>query len=183
MRLDHVAVLVEDIKSVVEAWKLPGAQSIEDFPQEGTRELYCGATSRSGRVLLMQPIGPGPYQRAMAKRGPGLHHVALSVDDLIGFVSSVEDSGWLLHPKSLDSYEKNRQAWLCRPGVPCLVELNEASPTYAGAYAQEVSLSVSDALAPLIESLGCDGLFPTQEPRHSFVIEGRRIWIAEDGDS
>lgn len=178
MRLDHVAVLVEDIEAAVDAWELPAAQAIEEFPQEGTRELYCGAAGRSGRVLLMQPIGPGPYERAMAKRGAGLHHIALCLDDLSGFVSSLADSGWLLHPKSLDTYEASRQAWLCRPGFPCLVELDEETVTYDGVYAQEVSLSASDAFGSMVDRLGCEALLRTSEPRHSLVVEDRRIWIA-----
>lgn len=179
MHLDHVAVLVEDIEAAVAAWELPDVQAIEEFPNEGTRELYCGTNGRSGRVLLMQPIGPGPYARAMAKRGAGLHHAALCVEDPVGFVSEVAGSGWLLHPKSLETYEANRQVWLCRPGFPCLVELNEESVTYEGVYVQEVSLSVSIAMEPMIDRLGCSELVGTRGKRHSIVIGDRRIRIED----
>lgn len=135
--MDHVAVLVDDIEATAEAWKLSAAQEIEAFPGAGARELYCRTEGRSARVLLMQPIGPGPYARAMTERGPGLHHVALRVDDVRGFVTSVVGSGWPLHPRSLETVESRRQAWLCRPGFPCLIELSEESVSYEGAHVRE----------------------------------------------
>lgn len=177
MRLDHVAVLVEDIEATVAAWELPDAQTIEEFPSEGTRELYCGTPGQSGRVLLMQSIGPGPYERAMSKRGAGLHHIAFSVDDLIDFVSTVADSGWLLHPKSLETYASSQQVWLCRPGFPCLVELNERAVTYDGSYASEVAVSAPEVFSRMIDRFECEALLRTTEPKHVLVVAGRRIWI------
>ena len=177
MRIDHIAILVEDVAATASAWELPEAQAAEEFPSEGTRELYCGAANRSGRVLLMQPIGPGPYRRAMAKRGPGLHHIAVCVEDLLGLLARSSRSGWLMHPTSLETYEAHGQAWLCRPGFPCLVEVNEGSRTYQGAYVEEVVLSIPEALVPMLEALECAELRRTSESRHSLAIGDRTIWI------
>jgi hypothetical protein len=81
--LNHVAFLVGSIESAIRLIPSPSADrgNIEEFPSEGTRELYVG-DSIMGRLLLMQPIGAGPYQRAMKKRGESLHHLALDVENL-----------------------------------------------------------------------------------------------------
>jgi hypothetical protein len=173
MRVDHVAVLVEEIESAVETWGLPIDGTIEEFPREGTRELYCGADGASFRLLLMQPIGPGPYERAMAKRGAGLHHIAFCVPDLSRYVNDLEGSGWLMHPASLRLRDTNRQVWLCRPGVPVLIELNEGAATYDGAFIEGLWLSVSPTLFPLISALECEELHPVEGTSHSFVVNGQ----------
>lgn len=38
----------------------------------------------------------GAYTRAMKKRGPGLHHIAVDVLNLESFVDDLSGSGWLL---------------------------------------------------------------------------------------
>ncbi|MDF1666215.1 MAG: hypothetical protein P1V97_30945 [Planctomycetota bacterium] len=130
--LNHVAILVENIESVVEKKLFPTAHlgGIEDFEAEGTRELYIGPENQIGRVLLMQATGPGPYKTALDKRGPGLHHVALDVLSIDDFVRSLSGSGWLLHPKSLDFYKAQKLVFLCRPGVPILIEVQQVEKFY-----------------------------------------------------
>ena len=124
--LHHVAILVESIESTLRRNSFPAEElgAIEEFPSEGTRELYIGQPVM-GRILLMQAIGSGPYQRAFEKRGQGLHHVGLDIERLDEFVGLVSGSGWYLHPASLDSYNKKKQVYLCRPGVPILMEIQE----------------------------------------------------------
>ena len=55
MSLDHVALVVEHLEPVLERLRpldLP-IGPIDDFPEEGTREVYLG--SGAARLLLMQP--------------------------------------------------------------------------------------------------------------------------------
>ena len=42
----------------------------------------------------MRPLGPDtPVGRFLAKRGPGMHHVAYEVDDLPGELARLQDEG------------------------------------------------------------------------------------------
>jgi len=59
----------------------------------------------AGRLVLVQPTSPG------------LHHLVVCVPNLSGLLATVTRSGWLLHPKSIELYQENRQVWLCRAGV------------------------------------------------------------------
>jgi len=116
---DHVAVLVEDLEQALgELGTLRElAHPIEEFPGEGTREVYLG-NGRS-RLLLLQAIGPGPYRRALEARGPGLHHLAFQAPEPRRLLAALP--GWLLHPHSLES--RPQTLWASRPGLP-LVELS-----------------------------------------------------------
>lgn len=131
--IDHVALLVGSIEGAVERLCVPATLSaIEEYPAEGTRELYVGDAGVPARLLLMQPIGPGPYERALEKRGEGLHHLAFCVEDLSAFIESISGTGWLLHPQSLQTVASIRQIWLCRPGVRALIEVTEGASRYHG---------------------------------------------------
>ena len=78
--IDHVAVLVADLEAALRDLTPLGLETgpIEEFPSEGTRECYLGRSDQSAKLLLLTPHGDaGPYARALARRGPGLHHVGL----------------------------------------------------------------------------------------------------------
>ncbi|HET8592434.1 MAG TPA: methylmalonyl-CoA epimerase, partial [Solirubrobacterales bacterium] len=47
-----------------------------------------------GHVELMRPLGPDtPVGKYLAKRGPGLHHVAYAVADIDATLSQLKDAG------------------------------------------------------------------------------------------
>ncbi len=124
--IDHVAILVASIEKF--AARLPTIlkpQEIEEFEAEGTREQYVfPESSFSGSLLLMQPNGEGPYQRAMQKRGPGLHHICIKVANLPDYITRIAQSGFLIHPYSIESMKRGT-AYLCRPGIGFLIEVEE----------------------------------------------------------
>ncbi len=65
---------------------------VDTFEAEGTKEIYVNY-GNAGSLLLMEAIGPGPYQRALEKRGPGLHHIAVDVEKIVK--SLVQARGWV----------------------------------------------------------------------------------------
>lgn len=124
--IDHVAILVTSIEEFGK--RLPPGlqpQEIEEFEAEGTREQYVlPENSYSGALLLMQPKGEGPYKRAMQKRGPGLHHICIKIENLSEYLTSIAQSGFLLHPKSIETMKRGT-AYLCRPGIGFIIEVEE----------------------------------------------------------
>jgi hypothetical protein len=128
IRLDHIAILTTSLEKTV--GKLPVSftpQAVEEQPKEGTREQYVRWPSDTGPSLLfMEPSHEGPYQRALEKRGPGLHHLGCVTDNLEDAVHYFAKQTLLLHPISLKTYN-NRTVWMCRPGVPFLLELYQSS--------------------------------------------------------
>ncbi len=131
MQTNHVAALVRDLAAV--AASLPDACTLhapEEMPSEGTREQYVTfgddrPDKRVPALLLMQAIADGPYQRALEKRGPGLHHLGCVCSDIDKEAIEGSASRLLLHPISLHT-RKSGVVWMCRPGMPFLVELVES---------------------------------------------------------
>lgn len=152
--LDHVALLVEDVERALRGVHGLGLQSepIEEFPGEGTRESYVGADSQSARLLLIQPLGEdGPYARALRKRGPGLHHLAIAVPDPRAACAE-SLPGWLVHPVSLA--DPSGTIWLARPGIPALLEVATGRVTRSKPVIEQVELPVAASLEALLEPLG-----------------------------
>lgn len=161
--LDHIAFLtpsLDDARRALADLDL-AQQAVESFPAEGTRECYLGAPERVGRILLVEPAGEGPYADAMVRRGPGLHHVALTVEDLDAFVADVVDgSGWLVHPRSFETKRTSNTIWLARPGVQALIECFEVEPLEGGRSCVEkvtlAGLDIRDGLARIFEGCGVE---------------------------
>jgi hypothetical protein len=175
--LDHVALLVASIEETLKRLGLPADPSaIEEFPAEGTRELYLGDEGTPGRLLLMQAIGPGPYERALRKRGEGLHHLAVCVDDLTAFTESMSGTGWFLHPQSLRTMKRFKQVWLCRPGVKTLIEVSKGNPAYhEDPVVTRVGVSVGAGLAGLVSALSIDTVYAVADGPSTLTIAGRDI--------
>lgn len=178
--LSHVAVLVPSVRAAAarcqaEGWELG---PIEEFPGEGTREVYVGPPGSEGRLLFMEAIGPGPYRRALEKRGPGLHHVAVDVASLDDLVASLAGAGWLLHPASLGTLAR-KTVYLARPGLGALIEVQAVEALEPGRprFVAEVSIAGAREHQPRVDALGVPGLGLAE--RAEVVVAGKRIAIAD----
>ena len=93
--LDHVAVAVEDLDKAAKAYveglglTLGGVEKVEG---QGAR---VGFFDMGGpRIELVEPLGPDtPLGKFLQKRGPGLHHIALKVDDIEGALKRLAAAG------------------------------------------------------------------------------------------
>jgi methylmalonyl-CoA/ethylmalonyl-CoA epimerase len=167
--LDHVALVVSSLEPVLQQLDHIAGEvgPIESFPSEGTREVYVGESA--AKLLLMEPTSAeGPYARALEKRGPGLHHVALNTPDLDAFLSDVR--GWLLLPTSVQTIAKSRTAWLARPGVSTLLEVHEAEPTGGDSLVSAIELP-----GPIAQLHPSAGLTPSPNSEVWLTIRGRRM--------
>ena len=81
--VDHIAVAVEDLDAATALWRDRfglEAGPREKIPDQGVevQVMFAGPV----RIELMRPLGPdSPVARFLEKRGPGIHHLALAVDD------------------------------------------------------------------------------------------------------
>lgn len=143
--LNHVALLVRNIEEFIakNASLRFEMGKIEEFPSEGTRELYIGGESKTAKILVMQAIGKGPYQRAFEKRGAGLHHIAIDVANASDFSTGLIGSGWNLHPCSLNTYKELGQIWLCKTGNPLIEVQEKQNISDRAAFIDEVSVPFS----------------------------------------
>jgi methylmalonyl-CoA epimerase len=93
--LHHIGIAVRSIQEALPRWTDGlGLQllSIEDVPTEKVRVavLAAGAT----RIELLEPLTPdSPLTGFLAKRGPGIHHLAFRVGDCQRKITAMQALG------------------------------------------------------------------------------------------
>ncbi|HET9673699.1 MAG TPA: methylmalonyl-CoA epimerase [Gaiellaceae bacterium] len=93
--IHHLGVAVEDLDEAVTTYeRLFGArvEHRDTVPEQGVE----AASLRVGgsRVELLASLGAEtPVGKFLAKRGPGMHHVAYEVDDLSSSLAALERAG------------------------------------------------------------------------------------------
>lgn len=184
MVLDHISILVPSIDLGLSEFHIPGLSvgTIDQFEDIGTQEVYLGDPDLLGLVLLQAPIGPGPYQRALEKRGPGLHHLGILTENFPKTNDLLTQLGWFIHPSSLNRYRKNSMVYYVRPGVGVILEIiPKPTITIRPYLVSSVAIPVREGLNGLIEGLGIPQILPTTGSRGSVVLtnsQGQPITLA-----
>jgi len=95
-RLAHVAVAVDDLAGARRVFsELLGLPVVheETVADQGVHTVSLDLGGH-GRIELLEPTGPDtPVGRFLAKRGAGLHHLALRVGDLVGTLERLAAAG------------------------------------------------------------------------------------------
>lgn len=86
-RIDHVAIVVRDMEAALRFYRdtLGVAPSrILDFPREGVKIAFLPMGGPGGsEIEMLEPTDPaGGVARFLEKRGEGLHHLCLEVEDI-----------------------------------------------------------------------------------------------------
>ncbi|MCH2112927.1 MAG: methylmalonyl-CoA epimerase [Planctomycetes bacterium] len=93
--VDHIAVVVEDLDDALLIWRDQlglevGPREVIEDQQVVVQMMQAGAT----RIELVQPLtSESPVQKFLEKRGPGLHHLALAVEDCSAVMEHIEGNG------------------------------------------------------------------------------------------
>lgn len=176
----HVAVLVSSVRKTADYLRQFDFQigKEEEWDGEGTREIYI-ERDKANSLLIMEPIKPGAYQRALEKRGPGLHHLAIDVLNLESYIESLAGSGWLLHPMSIKTVRQFQTAYLARPGFPGLIEVQERKELKDLAlFVDGISLKLDISLSGLLKHIGLDSIVkPSSSTELS--LAGRTIQLKD----
>jgi methylmalonyl-CoA epimerase len=93
--IDHVGVAVEDLDAALElytdSFKMPLAHR-ETVSEQGVEAVLLDVGDT--HVELLSPLGPEtPVGKFLARKGPGLHHVAYRVDDIEGALAQLREQG------------------------------------------------------------------------------------------
>jgi methylmalonyl-CoA epimerase len=93
--IDHVGIAVEDLDAAVELYRRtlgvePASRDVVE--SQGVEEVLFEVGD--SRIQLVGALGPNtPVGRFLAKRGPGLHHLGLRVDDVAATLRSLRAAG------------------------------------------------------------------------------------------
>lgn len=94
-QINHVAIVVEDMEKSLAFWR--DALGIElhelrDVPAEASKVAFLPLAG--SEIELVQPTtDDSGIAKYLAKRGQGMHHVCLEVDDIDGMLAQLKAKG------------------------------------------------------------------------------------------
>jgi methylmalonyl-CoA/ethylmalonyl-CoA epimerase len=91
----HVGVAVDDLDDAISTYeRLFGAELAGRETQDEQGVEAASLRIGTGHVELLAALGPEtPVGRFLAKRGPGMHHIAYEVDDLSAELARLQGEG------------------------------------------------------------------------------------------
>jgi methylmalonyl-CoA/ethylmalonyl-CoA epimerase len=94
-RINHVAVVVDDMEKSLTFWRDAlgiEMQGLRDVPAEQSQVAFLPLAG--SELELVQPTaGDSGIARYLAKRGPGMHHICLEVDDIGAMLANLKSRG------------------------------------------------------------------------------------------
>jgi methylmalonyl-CoA epimerase len=94
-RIDHIGVAVADLEAAIALHEQTYGMSLvhrETIEAQGVEAVLLDVGE--SHVELLRPLGDEtPVGRFLAKRGPGLHHVAYGVDDVDATLARLRELG------------------------------------------------------------------------------------------
>ena len=94
-RIDHIAVVVDDIDASLAFWRDALGMEVthvKDIPAEAAQIAFL-PTGGSEIELVRPTTSDSGLAKYLEKRGPGMHHVCLEVDDLEGMLAQLKAKG------------------------------------------------------------------------------------------
>ena len=93
--IHHLGVAVDDLDAALSTYeRLFGARVEHRATVEAQGVRAASLRIGDGRVELLEPLGDDtPVGRFLAKRGPGMHHVAFEVTDLPAALADLAGAG------------------------------------------------------------------------------------------
>jgi methylmalonyl-CoA epimerase len=94
-RIDHIGIAVEEIEGSLvlyrDAFKMEVAHR-EIVEEQGVEAVLLDVGEN--HIELVAPLGPDtPVGKFLAKKGPGLHHVAYQVSDIEATLAALRQAG------------------------------------------------------------------------------------------
>jgi methylmalonyl-CoA/ethylmalonyl-CoA epimerase len=94
-RIDHVGVAVEDLDAAIALYEGSFEMALahrETVESQGVDAVLLDVGE--GHVELLAPLGPDTaVGKFLARKGPGLHHVAYAVEDIEAALEQVRGAG------------------------------------------------------------------------------------------
>lgn len=91
-QINHVAVVVDDMEKALTFWRDAlgmDLHELRDVPAEKSQVAFLPLPG--SEVELVKPTtDDSGIAKYLAKRGPGMHHICLEVDDIVGMMKQLQ---------------------------------------------------------------------------------------------
>jgi methylmalonyl-CoA/ethylmalonyl-CoA epimerase len=94
-KINHVAVVVDDMEKALSFWRdALGMElhELRDVPAEKSQVAFLPLEG-SEVELVMPTSDESGIAKYLSKRGPGMHHICLEVDDITEMLAQLENKG------------------------------------------------------------------------------------------
>ncbi len=92
--LDHLGIAVKSIDQARKLYESLGLQVVHEETVEHEHVRTALIPAGDARIELLEPTTPdSPVARFLAKRGEGLHHIALHVEDISATLETLKAQG------------------------------------------------------------------------------------------
>jgi methylmalonyl-CoA/ethylmalonyl-CoA epimerase len=95
MKIDHIGIAVKSLTEAVKVYQNAIGLDVAGYDQvddQGVRVAML--TIGESRIELLEPTGAdSPIEKFMAKRGEGIHHIAVRVDNIEEALERLKSSG------------------------------------------------------------------------------------------
>ena len=92
--IDHLGIAVKSLAQAKKFYEQLGLKVMDEEVVDQEKVRLAMVPVGESRIELLEPTSDdSPIAKFLAKRGEGLHHVSLQVDDLAGTVERLKQSG------------------------------------------------------------------------------------------
>lgn len=95
MKIDHIGIAIKSIEEGLAVWRDAlglEVHSTEEVTEQGVK--VCMLAVGDTHVELLEPLGPDTsVGKFLAKRGPGMHHIAIEVKDIRAALAELKNKG------------------------------------------------------------------------------------------
>lgn len=131
-QIDHLGIAVKSLAKAKEFYQALGMQVMPEETVAAEKVRLAMIPVDGSRIELLEPTdADSPIARFLEKRGEGLHHVALHVNDLAGTVERLKASGTRFVSDEIRVGAGGHLYVFVHPSSACgvLLELCEDPPT------------------------------------------------------
>jgi len=95
MKIHHIGIATTEIGGAAEMWDdLLGLRADHTEEVAGQKVRVCMLPLGESRLELVEPMSPdSPISKFLEKRGGGIHHIALSVEDIRATLQDLKQKG------------------------------------------------------------------------------------------
>ena len=105
MKIDHIGVATEGIEAAARFYRDALGLAVEEIEEVAQQKVRVAMLPvGESRIELLEPTAEdSPISKFLAKRGPGIHHIAVQVDDIGAALERLKQKGARLideHPRT-----------------------------------------------------------------------------------
>ena len=130
-RIDHIAVVVDDIEGALNFWREGLGMEMTHLEEVQEQESIVAFLPTGGsEVELVKPTtDTSGVAKYLAKRGPGMHHICVEVDDIHATLAQLKAKGIKLINETPTTGAGGKQIAFVHPSSTSgvLVELYQAA--------------------------------------------------------